>query len=243
MKKIIYSILAGVYLILVFASCERDNFEAPDASFFGAIKDSVGGTLVETELINGSQIEVFEKGSYTNPVSQKWVIKNNGEFRNDLVFSNTYDINFANCNFFPYRVNDVAIKPGDNNVDFNVVPYLRIKNCNIVLDKAANKIVATFSLEAGKPVVKVKAVRLYGFTDIYVGENVKFNTTGTGFLQSYNPSKVVDNSAVTLSIDLAANTNFFRPGRNYYFRVGALADVSGVGTVRHNFAPYVKITL
>ncbi len=227
MKKIIYSILAGVYLILVFASCERDNFEA----------------LVETELINGSQIEVFEKGSYTNPVSQKWVIKNNGEFRNDLVFANVYDINFANCNFFPYRINDVEIKSGDNQRDFQVVPYIRIKNCQITYDAAAKKINASFSLEAGKPVVKVKAIRLYGFTDIYVGENVKFNTTGTGFTQAFSPSKVIDAATYTLSIDLAANANFFKSGVNYYFRVGALADVSGVGTVRHNFAPYVKITL
>lgn len=243
MKKIVYSILTGICFFALLASCERDNFEAPNASFFGAIKDSVGGGLVETELINGSQIEVFEKGGYTTPVSQKWVIKNNGEFRNNLVFANVYDINFANCNFFPYRINDLEIKPGQNQRDFLVVPYIRIKNCQINHDKAANKIVATFSLEAGKSNVKAKAIRLYAFSDIYVGENVKFNTAGTGFTQSFNPSKTIDNATYTLSIDLAANTGFFKTGRNYYFRVGALADVSGVGTVRHNFAPYVKITL
>jgi hypothetical protein len=243
MKKIVYSIIAVVCLFTLLQSCEKDNFEAPAASFFGAIKDSIGGGLVETELINGSQIEVFEKGGYATPVSQKWLIKNNGEFRNNLVFANTYDINLANGNFFPYRVNDVEIKPGQNQRDFQVVPYIRIKNCVITHDKAANKIVATFSLEAGKSRVKAKAIRLYAFTDIYVGENVKFNTTGTGFTQSFSPSKIIDATTYTLSIDLAANSSLLKPGRNYYFRVGALADVSGVGTVRHNFAPYVKIAL
>jgi hypothetical protein len=243
MKRLIYFLITGLFLIVFFASCERDNFDAPNASFFGNIKDSVTGALVETELINGSQIEVFEKGGYTTPVSQKWLIKNSGEFRNNLVFSNLYDINFANCNFFPYRINDVEIKPGDNQRDFQVVPYLRIKNCQITYDANAKKINATFSLEAGKPVVKVKAIRLYGFTDIYVGENVKFNTTGTGFTQTFTPSKLIDGTSYTLSIDLAVNTSFFTPGRNYYFRVGALADVTGVGTIRHNFAPYVKIPL
>ncbi|MBL7968439.1 MAG: DUF3823 domain-containing protein [Prolixibacteraceae bacterium] len=243
MKKIVYSILTGICFFALFSSCERDNFDAPSASFYGAIKDSVGGGLVETELINGSQIEVFEKGGYATPVSQKWLIKNNGEFRNDLVFANVYDINLANGNFFPYRINDVEIKPGQNQRDFQVVPYIRIKNCVITHDKAANKIVATFSLEAGKSRVKAKAIRLYAFTDIYVGENVKFNTTGTGFTQSFSPSKIIDATTYTLSIDLAANSSLLKPGRNYYFRVGALADVSGVGTVRHNFAPYVKIAL
>ncbi len=243
MKKIVYSILTVICLFALLQSCEKDNFDAPNASFYGAIKDSVGGALVETELINGSQIEVFEKGGYTTPVSQKWLIKNSGEFRNNLVFVNTYDINLANGNFFPYRINDVEIKAGDNQRDFQVVPYIRIKNYTITQDKAANKIVATFSLEAGKSKVKVKAIRLYAFTDVYVGENVKFNTTGTGFTQSFSPTKVIDATTYTLSIDLAANTSFFIPGRNYYFRVGALADVAGVGTVRHNFAPNVKITL
>ena len=243
MKNLIYSFIAGTLMISLFASCERDNFNAPNASFFGVIKDSITGSLVETELINGSQIEVFEKGSYATPVSQKWLIMNSGEFRNNLVFANVYDINFANCNFFPYRINDVEIKPGDNQRDFQVVPYIRIKNAQITYDAGAKKINATFTLEAGKPVVKVKAIRLYGFTDIYVGENVKFNTTGTGFTQSFSPSKVMDGTTYTLSIDLTANASFFKPGRNYYFRVGALADVTGVGTVRHNFAPFVKIPL
>ena len=117
------------------------------------------------------------------------------------------------------------------------------RSCTITHDKTGNKIVASFSLEAGKSRVKVKAIRLYAFTDIYVGENVKFNTTGTGFTQSFNPSKTIDATSYTLSIELAANSNLLKPGRNYYFRVGALADVAGVGTVRHNFVPYVKITL
>jgi hypothetical protein len=48
---------------------------------------------------------------------------------------------------------------------------------------------------------------------------------------------------ITLTIDLAANANLFPAGRDYFFRVGALADLAGVGTIRHNYAPIVKITL
>lgn len=242
MARTIYSLFTGLLLTALLASCEIDNFDRPDAEFFGAIKDSVGGTLVETELINGSVIQAYELG-YPTQVAQNWVIKNNGEFRNNLVFPGKYDIFFRNGNFFPYTISGLEIKPGQNQRDFLVVPYLRIKNSSITHDKAANKIVATFTLEAGKPNVKAKAVRLYAFSDIYVGEYVKFNTAGTGFTQSFNPSKVIDTSTYTLSIDLAANTNFFKAGRNYYFRIGALADVAGVGTIRHNYAPNVKITL
>lgn len=242
MKKLVYLIFSVVFLTTFFPSCKIDNFQGPDATFFGAIKDSVGGGLVETELINGSAIEAFELG-YSTQVSQKWLIKNSGEFRNNLVFSNTYDIYLRNSNFFPYTVPGLKINPGDNQHDFQVVPYIRIKNCSIVLDRTSNKVTATFSLEAGKPSVKVKSVRLYAFSDIYVGDNIKFSTAGTTFSQSFSTSKVIDSTVYTLSIDLAANTALFPAGRNYYFRVGAMADVSGVGTIRMNYAPNVKIPL
>lgn len=240
MKKIFYLIYTLVFLTMFLPSCKIDNFPGPDASFFGAIKDSIGGALVETELINGSAIEAFELG-YPTQVSQKWLIKNTGEFRNNLVFANTYDIYLRNENFFPYNVMGLKINQGDNQRDFLVVPYIRIKNCAITLDKTANKVTATFSLEAGKSSVKLKSIRLYAFSDIYVGDNVKFSTTGNTFSQAFSPSKVIDSSTYTLSIDLTANAALFPAGRNYYFRVGAMADVTGVGTIRMNYAPNVKI--
>lgn len=240
MKKLFYLIYALVFLTMFFPSCKIDNFPGPDAAFFGAIKDSVGGGLVETELINGSAIEAFELG-YSTQASQRWVIKNSGEFRNNLVFANTYDIYLRNGNFFPYNVPGLVISSGDNQRDFLVMPYIRIKNCTITLDKTANKVVSTFTLEAGKSSVKLKSIRLYAFSDIYVGDNIKFGTAGTTFSQVFSTSKVIDSSTYTLSIDLAANSAMFPAGRNYFFRVGAMADVVGVGTIRMNYAPNVKI--
>jgi hypothetical protein len=242
MKKIIYLIYAFVFLTMFFPSCKIDNFPAPNATFYGAIKDSVGSGMVETELINGSVIEAFELG-FSTQVSQKWLIKNSGEFRNNLVFANKYDIYLRNGNFFPYTLPGVSIQAGDNQHDFMVVPYIRIKNCSITLDKTANKVIATFSLESGKSNVKVKSIRLYAFSDIYVGDNIKFSTAGSTFSQTYSPTKVIDASTYTLSIDLAANAAMFPAGRSFYFRVGAMADVTGVGTVRMNYVPNVKITL
>jgi hypothetical protein len=44
-------------------------------------------------------------------------------------------------------------------------------------------------------------------------------------------------------MDIAANATLFPAGRDYFFRIGALASVPNVGTIRHNFSPNVKITL
>ena len=83
---------------------------------------------------------------------------------------------------------------------------------------------------------------------IYVGEQVKFGLEKDEegwvpkYMQTFNP--VIDinpSTTYSLTIDVSEHTNDFKYQRNYYFRVGALASVSGVGTIRHNYAPYVVI--
>ncbi len=243
-----YSALFIVSLFLGMTSCELfevDNFPLPDAHVFGAIRDSLGGTLVETDLNNGSTIGTYELGGYENPELRSWKIMQNGEYRNNLVFPNTYRIEFTSCNFFPYTIDEVTFKSGDNPMDFHVTPYIRVKNCKIV--KEGDKVKATFNLEPGKPTVKLSQMTLYVFTDKYVGEYVKLNVSkGTGTpTASYSPAAAIDPDKVyELSIDLAANKNgIFKTNRNYYFRVGAKASQSGVGTIRSNYAPYVQIPL
>jgi len=249
MKKTLYFLIFIISLVLSVASCKVDNYPYPDAQFFGAIRDSLDGTtLVEQDLVTGSQIGAYEQG-YATPTIQNWVIKNSGDFRNNLVYANTYNFVFQSCNFFPDTVNNIVIKNGPNEHDFKVVPYIRIKNCSITYDAAANKINATFSIEGGKPTVKVASVTLFAFTDIYVGNYVKkalkpdngpWVLSITGAAQTINPA-----TTYTLSIDLAQidNAKVFAIHRNYYFRVGAMGIQTGVGTIRTNYAPYVVIPL
>jgi hypothetical protein len=230
-------------------SCEIDNYPNPNAQFYGAIRDSIGGGLVEQDIQSGSTIGAYEQG-YATPTLQTWVIKQNGEFRNNLVYANTYDFDFQSCNFFPKKIKGVVINSGENKYDFTVVPYIRIKNPQIKYDAATKKITATFSLEGGKPSVKVAKVSLYAFTDMYVGEYVKKTLTATA---TDIPTKTLSgadqtiNSATvyTLSIDLSqtANATVFSIHRNYYFRIGAMAIQTGVGTIRTNYVPYVVVPL
>jgi hypothetical protein len=245
MKKIFYLLLFANMMMLV-DSCEKDNFPKPNAQFFGAIKDSLGGALIETEITTGNTIGVTQEGLAT-PVTQTWYIQKSGEFTNNLVFSNTYDITLANVNFFPYNVNGLVIKPGPNEHDFIVVPYIRIKNCTITNNSAIDStITASFTLEAGRSVVRVSRVTLFAYSNMFVGNYSKFTiTTGTGTpTKTYSPVAIINPATnIILTIDLKANRALFKHGNDYYFRVGSLASLTGVGTVRYNFIPYVKITL
>jgi hypothetical protein len=242
MKNIIF-IGTILCFLISFASCEKDNFEGPNAAFFGAVRDSVGGAFVEQDMISGGNITAYEHG-YPTPFAMFWDFKTTGEFRNNLVFANTYDLYIRNANCFPVSVMNYEIKPGDNYYEFWVVPYLRIKDAEIKLDQSSNKIVATFKIEGGKPMNKLKQLTLYAFSDIYVGDPFKFAVSGTGWAQTFKPVITPDPATVyTLSIDLAANNKIFKSGRDYFFRIGAMADNAGLKSVKTNYAPCVKIEL
>lgn len=220
----------------VLTSCEIDNYDGPDASIHGKFLDEQTGELVGTDIENGNAIIVQEQG-FTHPVDQRWYIMNTGEYRDNRIFAATYDVRFENCNFYPFKVDNFQVKKGDNTYDFKVTPYIRVKNSKIT--KSGNTITATFSIEASKPEVKVREVQLFAFSDQWVGNNVKYSLNGNNDKVGFSPSESIDPSKVyTLTIDVAENASSFKyTEKNYYFRIGALAEVSGVGTVRHNYSP------
>lgn len=234
MKKVLL-VLAGALFLL--SSCKLDNYPGPDAQIHGKILDTKDGTtLVGTDIQQGSQLMVYEQGyaaAANHANGQTWVIKNTGEYRNNLVFSGRYEVVFQNGNFYGFS-DFFDVKPGDNEIDWKVTPFLRVKDCNIV--KNGNIVTATFKLEGGKGDEKVKEIRLFAFSDMWVGNYVKFALSGG--TDKANPNEVVDpTKEYTLSIDTAANAGFFKyTGKNYYFRVGAQADVPGAGTIRHNYS-------
>ena len=234
MKKI-YIALAIVLASLT--ACMKDNYDGPNATIHGRFLDASTGELVGTDINNGNSIKVVERGFEGHSQTQTWNVMNTGEYRNNLVFAATYDVTLANGNFFPTQ-EVLEVKKGDNEKDFKVTPYLRILNPSIT--KNGNIVTATFSLAAGSSEVNVKSVRLFAFSDQWVGNEVCYNVGGGTDRQEINAA--VDGSTYTLTIDTAANSTYFKyTNKNYYFRIGALADVSGVGIVRHNYSPLVVI--
>lgn len=244
MKKIFY------LLILSFAisiqSCEIDNYDGPDASISGKFLDSVTGELVGTDITDGNSIGVYELG-WDTEAKQTWYINNTGEYTNNLVFAANYRIEFTNCNFYPFIVNDFVVKEGENTHDFTVTPFLRIRNPAITYDSASKTVKATFNLEAGANEVSLKEIRLFAFTDHWVGNYVKFAITGSDCYKKVSGgaiSSAVDGTTnYELTMDVAGNSNLFKYSRSYYFRIGALASVPGVGTVRYNYSPVVALNI
>jgi len=238
MKK---ALLLAASVLFLLTSCKLDNYEGPNARVFGRILDAKTGELVGTDIQQGSQLMVYEQGyaaAETHSNGQTWVIQNTGEYRNNLVFAARYEVIFQNGNFYGFT-DFMDVKTGDNEIDWKVTPYLRVKDCSI--DKSGNTVTAKFKLEGGKGDEKVSEVRLFAFSDMWVGNYVKFALTGGTDVQK--PNEVVDpTKEYTLTIDVSQNSSFFKyTGKNYYFRVGAKASVPGAGTIRHNYSELKKI--
>jgi hypothetical protein len=245
MKKILYLFILSCFISLMTVSCEIDNYEGPNATISGKFLDNTSGELVGTDITNGNSIGVYELG-WPTEAKQTWNIDNSGNYTNNLVFAANYRIEFTNCNFYPFIVNDFVVKKGGNNYDFTVTPYLRIKNPVITYDATTQIVKATFSLEAGGADVKLNEIRLFAFTDKWVGNYVKFAITSTTCYKKApaNISTTVNpDTQFELTMDVAGNPTLFKNTRDYYFRIGALATVPNVGTVRHNFSPLVTINI
>ncbi|HEX2967463.1 MAG TPA: DUF3823 domain-containing protein [Bacteroidales bacterium] len=245
MKRISYILSLILAISLTMVSCEIDNYDGPDATISGKFLDSTTGELVGTDITDGNSIGVYELGWKTE-AKQTWNIKNTGEYANNLVFASTYRIEFTNCNFFPFVVNDFVVNKGSNTYDFSVTPYLRVVNPTITYDDATKTVTARFSLQTGGSNVRLNEIRLFAFTDQWVGNYVKFPITSAS---CYKKAPAAVSATVTpetiyeLKMDVAANAASFKYTRNYYFRIGALANVSGVGTVRYNYSPVVAINI
>src|SRR5690554_4274096 len=123
----------GIALMgLVLGSCELDqldNYDGPNATISGGIYDYQTGELVEQDIINGMQIEYVEHG-FDNPQTQYMVVKNDGTYRNNLMFSGTYTIQPVRGNFVPVEAQEIEVS-GDTRHDFEVQPYIRVRNVEI----------------------------------------------------------------------------------------------------------------
>lgn len=228
MKRII-SIISCALLLSTAVSCDwfaLDNQEGWNAKVQGKIIDSVTGQPVQSE--QGNYIIVVEKG-WDTEANQGWRIKNDGTYRNDLVFAGEYVMNtVSNVNFVadpqPFTLNK-----GDNTVDFKVTPFVTISDPVITVE--GGKIKATCKVKANFPADKVNnigRVILCANPDrfVKVGANLCERDEGS-YVENLDPTT---EQSVTVYIDPEAvnkdgvkvNAQEFQYDRPHYVRIAAI---------------------
>lgn len=215
---------------MFFNSCELDNYEAPDAAFYGSIIDSETGELVQSDIISGTKIELIEQG-FENPSTQRLIVKVDGTYRHNLLFAGTYRLPPITAgNFVPQADTlTLELKSGETKYDFLVQPYIRIKDASITIE--GTKITATFKLEQTVE-NKVSEIGLWGHLSPSVGEPMQFGK------KTKKLNKVVDpEDEYELVMDVRTDKDFEK-GKEYFFRIGAIIDAD---QAEYNYAPAVRL--
>ena len=228
MKVIKLYFMPAALGLIMFFSCELDNYDYPDASLTGSIIDSETKELIQSDIINGTTIKITEHGY--DPVSPQYLrVKNDGTYANTLLFSNTYTVQPDQRNFL--QIDEQEIKIGkDTKLDFLVTPYLRIKEASIT--KEANTIIATFRIQQTTPDA-VSKIGLYAHSEPIVGEPIRLVASERALNR-----QVEDGEIFKIGINVAKNTAFFKPNETYYFRIGAVSSIAGA---KFNYAPAEQV--
>ncbi len=281
MKKLINTI-AVVLALATVASCSMfklDNYDGPNAKVSGRLVDSQTGELIGVEAAFSQEIDwanvdwstwtfpmiTVSKGSLiVNELGwkdksgkevyedQRWFVRFDGRYRNDLIFAGDYKVLFKEL---PCYENDqvLSLKQGENKgQDLKTLPFCRIVEPKIVYDAAAKKVRATFKVELGDPskANSVMNVRLCANTQLFVGAtvfNLAANDAGAkkeGFSWGNMVFPAVQpGEEVTLEINVEdpMNADLFKYNQIRYFRIAAMASGNGYNTQQaYNFSPIFK---
>jgi len=247
MKRNIFLILP--FICFLFFSCELDNYDGPDAAIFGKIIDQDGEAVQSDPSNQGVSITYIENGDFASPEKQSMRLMTDGTYRNDLVFSGTYDIVIRDANFLDTdTLKNYVIKPGDNELNFAVQPYVKITNLNIA--KTGSSVVAKFKLKTlGNNVTRVDKIQLFAYLDKIVGFGTKFTTVpSTAGLITLTRAPGLEEE-FTLDLDLSKQGDTFSKyptSTKFWFRVGALvlkADASVGSNPKWNYSEPVQLAV
>ncbi len=284
MKKFINTI-AIVLAVASLASCSMfklDNFDGPNAQIHGKVLDAKTGEPIGVEAAFSQEVDwanvdwatwtfpmiTVSKGSLVvNELGwknkdgvevyedQRWFIRFDGQYRNNLVFAGQYKALFKEL---PCYENDevFTVKEGDNKIDLTTTPFCRIVNPQVTYDANTKKVKATFKVELGDATKagNIMNLRFCGNTQLFVGatvfnlvstddagakkEGADYTAYGGPFIPAAMPGQ-----EVTLEIDTTnpKNAELFKYNQVRYFRIAAQAGGNGYNSQNaYNFSKIFK---
>lgn len=217
------SILAFLALTAGFASCEKDNYDAPDAAIAGKITDQNGKPfqtaqgkasmsirIVETSFANGDESVVV--------TPQDLNMLQDGSYVNNKLFAGTYEVTPWQGAFFEdVETQTVELRSGKTTtVNFTVTPYLELEWVKEPYLTADNYLKASFRFKrnqkSGMTAPDVKDCMMWISRTQYCG------TEGDG---NYTPASMkITNEQEGEEIELSSKVPI-KYSLTYWVRIGA----------------------
>ena len=280
------AVLASAAFLASCSMFQLDNFDGPDAQIHGRLVDASTHELVGLEATFSQEIDwanvdwstwyfptiLTSKGALVvNELGwkdkegkevyedQRWTVRFDGQYRNNMVFAGDYKAYFKELPCYELDDPTFIVKKGDNEHDFNVVPFCRInvKASDITYHETTRKIVARFSVDLGdaSKANAISQLQFCGNTQVFVGCNYfnlvqsdpgakkegAFDWSTWSMGPAARPGEVV-----TLEIDTrpdGPNAELFKYTQDRYIRIAALANGNGYnGNSFYNFSKTFKVS-
>ncbi|MBO6044623.1 MAG: DUF3823 domain-containing protein [Bacteroidales bacterium] len=245
MKKILYLIP----LLLMATACdwfEFDNMDGYDATISGQFIDAGTNQPVLFGVPDNYGFTIYEQeGSFTpakgtfKPTAQTWYAKTNGSYTNKLVFSGKYRIDTKTNNFYPLT-EEFTIAKGDNQKNFTVTPFARVKDVNFSYDSGSQELVAKFKVEHGD------AAKTNNIDVNFMIAKSRFVGQSNNNAKDATASKKAVSTGTEIELRISTkggNNSEFQYKQPHYLRIGALATGPGVnGNKKYNYSAVYKVS-
>lgn len=190
-----------------------------------SLVDYKGGVLYVTEDV--TKIPDKDKADKWAGASelQYWWVKFTGEYRNNMTFAGEYDIDFRKLPVFQDGGKErIVLKEGDNEKNFEKLPYCRIKDVSFTWQD--NKVIAKFKVEAGDA-ARANAIRKFVLcsstsnfvSDFYSMTKTEVNNLGEWWAPGPNYPM---GQEITIELDTTGKEEFTY-SRDHYLRIGVVA--------------------
>lgn len=244
MKRIIY-ILFITALVSGFYSCDKDNYDEPDAQINGRILDPDGNS-VQTEQGSSTNYNVRIKmeelswahGDSTIAIIPTYLnVRQDGSYVNTKIFSGQYRMTPVEGAFYPYdAAGEIVDIKGNVTKDFTVIPYLDVSWISEPTLTSDNKITCsiqfTRNVKSGAIMPDLSNTRLFISTTQYVGNN---NYDSQISSSTVNLTNTQEGQTITLTSNALKYT-----GMTYYVRVGACCNDS---YKKYNYTDIKQLTV
>jgi len=231
MKKIINGLLIALILVAGFSCTKVDNLPGPNAGFKGRIIDKTTSANLLTET-SGMQIKLEELSWSATPDPQYIPSKQDGTFEDDKLFKGHYRVTPYGGAFWPVDGVELDIN-GTTSHDFEVTPYLAIKNLTNSL--SGTTLTLTFNMVAPIPdgLPQIIDVKPFVNDTQFVGSGANINNYSdvNKITLNSNYSDVVGKT-YTLTIPS------LKSGRTFYARVGVRVNDS---FKQYNYSDIIEV--
>ena len=242
MKKI-FNLLLVTALDLGFSSCEKDNYDAPEAGVFGQVVDHNCKPL-QTAMGQGSMKIQITELSYAGGdesivvTNQNLNMRQDGSYSNSKLFAGTYRMIPLEGAFYPYDVEGETVELKNGKMterNFTVTPYLEVEWVTEPYLTSDNFL---------KCAVKFKRIAKEGIAmpdvnniQLYISHTQYCGTESDG---NYTPGSVkITNDQEGTTIELTSKAAI-KYSNTYWVRVGACCNDT---YKKYNFTDIKKIDL